>query len=311
MSTDQTVDTAVDLGLEAAVEGTPSAHEELRGHQWLWILRRALSITRTKIGLVIVGTMLAIALFGPLVAPHTPTEFVAAPNAGPTSNAIFGADALGRDVFSRWLHGGLTVIWLAAAATMVGIVVGTTVGLVAAYARNWLDDLLMRANDVLLSFPQIILILLAVSAIGPKLWLIVLTVGMTHAPRVARVMRGAGQEVVERDFVKAAEVVGEKRWRIVFGELMPNVTSPLLVELGLRMTYSIGIVAGVSFLGFGPQPPAADWGTMIYENRLAITLQPWAVFMPILAIGLLTVGTNLITDGVARAAIGLDRGGKS
>jgi peptide/nickel transport system permease protein len=311
MSTDQTVDTAVDLGLEGAVEGTAPAHEELRGHQWLWILRRAVSITRTKIGLVIVGLILAVAIFGPLLSPHTPTEFVAAPNAGPSSKALFGADALGRDVFSRWLHGGLTVIWLAAAATLVGIVVGTAVGLVAAYSRNWLDDVLMRGNDVLLSFPQIILILLAVSAIGPKLWLIVLTVGMTHAPRIARVMRGAAQQVVERDFVMAAEVVGEKRWRIVVGELLPNVTSPLLVELGLRMTYSIGIVAGVSFLGFGPQPPAADWGTMIYENRLSITIQPWAVFMPVLAIGLLTVGTNLITDGVARAAIGLDRGGKS
>jgi peptide/nickel transport system permease protein len=169
----------------------------------------------------------------------------------------------------------------------------------------------MRGNDVLLSFPAIIFVLLAVSAVGPKLWLIVLTVGFTHAPRVARVMRGAGQEVVERDFIKAAEVVGEKRWRIVTGELLPNVTSPLLVEIGLRMTYSINLVAAVSFLGFGLQPPTADWGLMINENRLALGIQPWSVFLPVLAIGLLTVGTNLVTDGVARAAIGLDRGGKS
>jgi peptide/nickel transport system permease protein len=310
MSSEQTVDTAVELPVEGAVEPIP-ATEKLRGHQWLWILRSAAQLTRTRIGMLIVGLMLAIAIFGPLVAPHSPTEFVAAPNAGPSAKALFGADALGRDVFSRWLHGGLTVIWLSAAATLVGIVAGTMVGLVAAYSRNWLDDVLMRANDVLLSFPQIIFVLLAVSAIGPKLWLIVLTVGFTHAPRVARVMRGAGQEVVERDFIKAAEVVGEKRWRIVFGELLPNVTSPLLVELGLRMTYSIGLVAAVSFLGFGLQPPTADWGLMINENRLSITVQPWAVFMPVLAIGLLTVGTNLITDGVARAAIGLDRGAKS
>ena len=310
MSTQQTVDAAIDLALEGAVEPVPPA-EQLRGHQWLWILRRAAALTRTRIGLAIVGLIVAVAVVGPLVAPHSPTEFVAAPNTGPSSRALFGADALGRDVFSRFLHGGLTVLWLSLVATAVGIVAGTVVGLVAAYARNWLDDLLMRANDVMLSFPQIIFVLLAVSAIGPKLWLIVLTVGGTHAPRVARVMRGAGQEVVERDFVKAAEVVGEKRWRIVFGELLPNVTSPLLVELGLRMTYSIGLVAAVSFLGFGLQPPTADWGLMINENRLSITVQPWAVFLPVLAIGLLTVGTNLITDGVARAAIGLDRGGKS
>jgi len=119
-------------------------------------------------------------------------------------------------------------------------------------------------------------------------------------------MRGAAQDVVERDFVKAAEAVGEKRSRIVMGELLPNVTSPLMVELGLRMTYSIGLVAAISFLGFGRQPPAADWGLMMNENRLAITVQPWSVLLPVLAIGLLTVGTNLITDGIARAAIGID-----
>ena len=311
MSTDQTVDTAVDLGLEGAIEGSAPTHEELRGHQWLWIMRRSLGLTRTRIGLGIVVLMVAIALFGRFVAPHSPTEFVAAPNAGPSANALFGADALGRDVFSRWLYGGFTVLWLSTAATVVGIVLGTAVGLVAAYSRNWLDDVLMRGNDVLLSFPAIIFILLAVSAIGPKLWLLVITVGLTHAPRVARVMRGAGQEVVERDFIKAAEVVGEKRWRIVAGELLPNVTSPLLVEIGLRMTYSIGLVAAVSFIGVGIQPPTADWGLMINENRLSISIQPWAVFLPVLAIGLLTIGTNLVTDGIARAAIGLDRGGES
>jgi len=311
MSTDQTVDTAVDLGLEAAIEGSAPTHEALRGHQWLWILRRATELTRTRIGLAIVGLMIAIALVGPLVAPHSPTEFVGVPNSGPSSTALFGADALGRDVFSRWLHGGLSVLWMSAAATVVGIVIGTAVGLVAAYSRNWLDDVLMRGNDVLLSFPAIIFVLLAVTSIGPKLWLIVLTVALTHAPRVARVMRGAAQQVVERDFVMAAEVVGEKRWRIVVGELLPNVTSPLLVEIGLRMTYSIGLIAGVSFLGFGLQPPTADWGLMINENRLAISLQPWAVFLPVIAIALLTIGTNLVTDGVARAAIGLDRRNES
>jgi peptide/nickel transport system permease protein len=303
---DQTIDTAVDAGLEAAVEPVPGA-AVLQRRPWLGILRDALRLGRTKIGVALVGLIVAIAVFGPLVAPHSPTEFVAAPNTGPSADAIFGADSLGRDVFSRFLHGGLSVLWMAAAATLIGVVIGVVVGLVAAYSRNWLDDVLMRGSDVVLAFPQIILALLAVSAIGPKLWLIVLVVAVTHAPRVARVIRGAAQEVVERDFVKAAEAVGERRSRIVFGELLPNVTSPLLVEIGLRMTYSIGLVAAVSFLGFGLQPPAADWGLMINENRLSITVQPWSVLLPVLAIGLLTVGTNLITDGIARAAIGIDR----
>jgi len=305
---DQTVDSAVDLGLEAAVEPVPGG-AVLQRRPWLGILRNALRLGRTKIGVGIVALIVVIAVFGPLVSPHSPTEFVAVPNSGPSSDALFGADALGRDVFSRFLHGGLSVLWMAAVATLIGVGVGVGVGLVAAYSRNWLDDVLMRTSDVVLAFPQIILALLAVSAIGPKLWLIVLVVGVTHMPRVARVMRGAAQEVVERDFVKAAEAVGEKRSRIVFGELLPNVTSPLLVELGLRMTYSIGLVAAVSFLGFGLQPPAADWGLMINENRLSITVQAWSVLLPVLAIGFLTVGTNLITDGIARAAIGIDRTG--
>jgi peptide/nickel transport system permease protein len=303
---DQTIDTGVDVGLEAAVEPV-GAGAVLQRRPWLGILRNALRLGRTKIGVAIVVLLVVIAVLGPLVAPHSPTEFIAVPNSGPSSDALFGADALGRDVFSRFLNGGLSVLWMAASATLLGVVVGVGVGLLAAYSRGWLDDVLMRASDVVLAFPQIILALLAVSAIGPKLWLIVIVVAVGHMPRVARVIRGAAQEVVERDFVKAAEAVGEKRSRIVFGELLPNVTSPLLVEFGLRMTYSIGLVAAVSFLGFGLQPPSSDWGLMINENRLSITVQPWAVLLPVLAIGLLTVGTNLITDGIARAAIGIDR----
>jgi peptide/nickel transport system permease protein len=115
---------------------------------------------------------------------------------------------------------------------------------------------------------------------------------------------------MERDFIKAAIAVGEKRQRIIIGELLPNVTSPLLVEFGLRMTYSIGLVAAVSFLGLGLQPPAADWGLMINENRGSLTVQPWGVLAPIAAIALFTIGVNFITDSFAKAAIGIDRKGK-
>jgi peptide/nickel transport system permease protein len=279
----------------------------LRQRQWLQTLLASLRLTRTRIGLGIFVVMVLIALVGPLFAPHSPTEFVGAPGSGPSSHALFGTDYIGRDVFSRFLYGGRSVLGLAAAATAVGVVLGVVIGLSAAYAGGVVDELLMRTADVFLAFPQIVFALLLVSALGPKLWLIILTVGITHAPRVARVMRGAALQVVERDFVKAAEAVGEKRTRILFGELLPNVTSPLLVEIGLRLTYSIGLVAGISFLGLGLQPPHADWGLMINENRLDLTVQPWAVVLPVLAIALLTVGTNLMTDGIARAAIGIDR----
>jgi peptide/nickel transport system permease protein len=251
--------------------------------------------------------MVLIAVVGPFVAPHSPTEFVGAPNAGPSSQALFGTDTLGRDVFSRFLHGGISVLGLAVAATALGVVLGVFIGLTAAYAGGAVDEVLMRTADVFLAFPQIVFALLVVSAVGPKIWLIIVTVGISHAPRVARVMRGAALQVVERDFVKAAEAVGEKRSRILFTELLPNVSSPLMVEIGLRLTYSIGLVAAISFLGLGLQPPRADWGLMINENRLDLTVQPWSVVLPVAAIALLTVGTNLVTDGIARAAIGIDR----
>lgn len=295
--------TGVSVPAPAALPAPPALHQR----QWVQTLRSALRLARMRVGLVIVVVMVLIALLGPLFAPHSPTEFVGAPNSPASAHALFGTDTIGRDVFSRFLYGGRSVLGLALAATALGIVLGVVIGLAAAYAGGAVDEVLMRTADVFLAFPQIVFALLLVSALGPKLWLIILTVGITHAPRVARVMRGAAQQVVERDFVKAAEAVGEKRRRILFSELMPNVSSPLLVEVGLRLTYSIGLVAGISFLGFGLQPPHADWGLMINENRLALTVQPWAVVLPVLAIALLTVGTNLMTDGIARAAIGIDR----
>jgi peptide/nickel transport system permease protein len=263
---------------------------------------------RAQIGLVIFVVMVIIALAGPLFAPHSPTEFVAAPNSGSSSHALFGADSLGRDIWSRFLDGGRSVLGLAAASTVIGVGLGLVIGLSAAYLGGLADEVLMRIADVFMAFPQIVLALLLVSALGPKLWLIVLTVGISHAPRVARVIRGAAQQVVERDFIKAAEAVGESRRRVIFGELLPNVTSPLMVETGLRLTYSIGLIAGISFLGLGIQPPHADWGRMINENRLTLIVQPWGVMLPVLAIALLTVSTGLLTDSYARVVIGIGRG---
>jgi len=137
----------------------------------------------------------------------------------------------------------------------------------------------------------------------------VFAVGITTMPRVARVTRGAALEVVERDYVRAAEGIGVPRRRILFGEILPNITSPLVVEVTLRLTFNIAVIAALSFLGFGLQPPAADWGLMVNENRQGLLVgQPWGVVMPVLAIGLLTIGTSLIGDGFSRAAIGIEGG---
>jgi peptide/nickel transport system permease protein len=262
---------------------------------------------RTKVGIGIVAFVVALALVGPYVSPYSPTELVAEPFASPSSTSWLGTDYVGRDVLSRVLHGGRTVLTLALAATLIGVGLGALLGLVAGYGTRWVDEGIMRTLDVLLAFPSIILALLFVSILGPKLWLIVLMVGLSHVPRVARVARAATLEVAAQDFVRAAEALGVARTRIVFGEILPNTTSPLLVEFGLRLTYSIGIIAALSFLGFGLQPPTADWGLMINENRLAITFQPWPVVVPIVLIGVLTIGTNLAADGLGRALVGIER----
>jgi peptide/nickel transport system permease protein len=263
-----------------------------------------------RLGGVIVLGILFIAVFGPLFAPYTFDEFVDVPNAPRSDTLMLGADYFGRDVYSRFLSGGRSIIGLSFISTVLGVGLGLLIGLFAASAKKRTDGLIMRVNDILLAFPQIVFVLLVVSGFGTSVFLIAVTVGFTHAPRTARIIRAAAAEVMERDFIKAAIAVGEKRQRIIISELLPNVTSPLLVEFGLRMTYSIGLVAAVSFLGLGLQPPAADWGLMINENRGSLTVQPWGVLAPIAAIALFTIGVNFITDSFAKVAIGIDRKGK-
>ena len=194
------------------------------------------------------------------------------PASSPRSPALparpsLGGDVLGRDVLSRVLDGGWLLLAMAAAATALGVALGTASGITAGYLQGRPDGIIMRTVNVLLAFPQLVFALLLVSILGPTVWLTVLAVGLSHAPQVARVMRAATLDVSERDFVKATELLGVKRGRIMAEEILPNLVSPLMVEIGLRLTYSIVIIAGLSFLGFGQPPPAPNWGIMINENR--------------------------------------------
>ena len=285
-----------------------------RARPWLLLLERTWRQARTKVGVVLVTLLLATAIIGPFFSPYAPDAPVqkagqfALPFDPPSSLALLGTDSLGRDVLSRFLWGGRSVLALSVLATALGVLLGVAAGLLAAYSSSLVDEVLMRTMDVILAFPQLVFALVLVATVGPKLWLLVLAVGITTMPRAARVTRGAAVEVVQRDFVKAAEGIGVPRGRILFGEILPNITSPLVVEVSLRLTFNIAVIAALSFLGFGLQPPAADWGLMINENRQGLLgAQPWGVVLPVIAIGLLTVGTSLIGDGFARAAIGIER----
>ena len=277
------------------------------------VMRVALRMWRTRIGVLIATGMALIAVFGRYFAPYGEQEFVGKAHQWPgelDKETLFGTGDLGYDVWSRFLYGGRPVLIAAVLATLLALVIGTLIGLLAAYDRGKLDSVVMRFMDVILSLPQVIMSLVLISIFSASAKLIVLTVGVTTVPRIARVVRGAAVSVVERDFVSAAEALGESRWRIIRSELLPNVTSPLLVEANLRLTFAIGLIAGLGFLGFVSDPGAANWGLMIDEHRgkLRGWDQPWGSVLPIIAIALLTVGTGLIADGISRASAGIDRG---
>ena len=286
---------------DVVVPATPTART--RG-----VFRTALGMWRTRIGLMLVGVVVGIAVIGPWVSPHGATEFVGAPNTRNVPGLLFGTDALGQDVWSRFLLGGRTILVLAVVSTAIGLIVGLVIGLVAAYNRGRLDNVLMRSVDVMLAFPALLLLLVAVTTLGRKSWVIILLVAITVIPRVARVTRGAALGVVTRDFVSAAEALGESRTHILGREVLPNVAGPLLVEANLRLTYSIILIGTLGFLGLGIGLNQADWALMINQNQLALSTQPWGVMLPILAISLLTVGVGLIADGLGRAVAGIDRG---
>jgi peptide/nickel transport system permease protein len=273
---------------------------------WRSVLASAARSRRGRIGLALVTPVVVVALIGPYVAPKSPTAFVGLPFAGPSSSAWLGTDVVGRDVLSRVLYGGREILALAALATAIGICVGTAFGVTAGYVRGMVDESIMRALDVALAFPQIILALLLVSIVGPKLWLVCLAVAAIHAPQVARVARAATLRTVEQDFVKYAESYGIPRRAVMGGEIVPNIIGPIMVETGLRLTYSIAIIASLSFLGFGLQPPDADWGLMVNENRIGIQQNPWPVVAPIVLIAILTIGANMFSDAVARSALGIE-----
>jgi peptide/nickel transport system permease protein len=274
------------------------------------LIRQAMKLRRTQIGVVLSLLLIGIALIGPFVAPFGSTEYVEMPNTLDVPGTLLGTDYFGQDVLSRFLFGGRTILVLATIATAIGITLGTTLGLTAAYLRGRFDEIIMRALDVVLSFPQVLLSLVVISMFGPSNILIICTVGLSTTPRIARIIRGAAIGVVERDFISAAEALGETRKRVIFAEVLPNVTSSLLVEMNLRLTYSVGLIASLAFLGFTPEPNAANWGLMIQENRVALTEQPWGVILPTVALALMTIGTGLVGDGLSRVSAGIDRGGK-
>lgn len=252
--------------------------------------------------------VIIIGVFGRYFAPYSPTEFVGAPFTPPSSGHIFGTDTLGRDTLTRVLWGGRDILWMSVAAALLGTGLGALLGLIAGYVPR-LDNLLMRPLEVIQGFPILVLVLVFISMLGPKQWLIVLLVAIAWIPGVARVARGMTMDIATREYVTGAEIIGIPRLRILRLEVLPNVFTPLMVELGLRLTWSIAAIAAISFLGAGPQPPSTDWGLMINENRNGLGVNPWPVIVPSVLVALFAIGSNFVTEGVARTVARVDRVG--
>lgn len=252
-----------------------------------------------KAGMAIVGTVVVLAVLAPWIAPH-PWDTISIRTRFQPPNATYwlGTDDYGRDVLSRLLMGARLSLAMGIGATLFSVAIGVPLGLAAGYFRGWVDELLMRAADVLMAIPAIMLGLLVLAVTPPALWKTALAVGFVYIPLIARVARSVTLGLAGEDFVQAARARAEGPTYILFREILPNAWPPLIVEASLRVTYAILLGSALSFLGLGAQPPSSDWGLMIAEARQFIDRAPWIALAPGFAMCLLVVGINLIGDGL-------------
>lgn len=262
---------------------------------------RFLGLLSGKIGLALLLFALFIAFIGPLLAPHPPNATVGTPLAGPSGEDLLGTDELGRDVLSRVMHGGASVVLLALAATVLAYGVGLLVGLIAGYRRGLIDPVLMRGVDVMLSLPPLLFLLVLVTATGTSVATLIIGVAIVQAPGIARLVRTVTLEASVRGYVEAAVARGEKTSAILRREILPNIVPAIIADAGLRFTFSVLLIAAANFLTIGLQPPSSDWGLMISLNRQYISINPWAVAAPAIMIICLTVGINLMGDAIGRS----------
>ncbi len=258
-----------------------------------------------KAGIVILLVILFTAFFGPFISPELPGEIVSFEAfAPPGTIGILGTDYLGRDLLSRLLYGAGLTVALSFTATLVGFSAGVVLGFFAAEAGGRIDSVTFRLVDVLIAFPPILLALIIIVGLGSSIPVLIGTVGLIHAPRVARIARAVALDIGVREFVEAARARGENIWSIMVREIWSNSLLPLAAEFGLRMAYAILLLSALSFLGLGIQPPLADWGAMVRENMPGIYYGGWAILLPASAIALFVIGINLFVDSLVSEAYG-------
>jgi peptide/nickel transport system permease protein len=264
---------------------------------------RELGRSKTFIaGALIVGFWVFWAIVGSRLTPLDPLAQGDTILARPGPGHWMGTDTLGRDVLSRVLAGATSVLKIAPLATLLGVVGGTILGLVTGYSRGFVDEALGRLIDALLALPLIVIAVTAIVALGASNTTLVIVIGVIFTPLVARTVRAAVLAERDLDYVPAARLRGEHAPYIMFVELLPNVMGPIIVEATVRLGYAIFAIAGLTFLGFGIQPPSPDWSLQISQNYalLAGGSYWWTVLFPALAVATLVIGVNLIADGLTQ-----------
>ncbi len=248
------------------------------------------------------GVLVLFALFALLagvVAPYGPYEIhMEARLLAPCAQYPLGTDNLGRDILSRIMHGTRGILGTSVSAALIGVVMGSTVGLVTGYIGGWFDEIVMRLSDALLSLPAILLAMLLLATLGASRMSIMLGIAIVYTPIVARVVRSAVLGVKNMEYVRAARLRGESTLYIVFREVLPNVWGPIIVEASVRISYAILLTSSFGFLGLGVQEPDPDWGLMVSRARDYIQVAPWMALAPVLAISLLVVSVSIVSDSL-------------
>lgn len=286
--------------------GAPEAPARAASPGWRSAVSAALGSWQARIGVVLLGGYVVLAIVGAIWDLDTDTS--SALREGPSGDHLLGTDSLGRDVLQRTIAGAPTMVTVSFAAAITCVATAALIGALIAYRGGLVEASVMRLVDVLLSFPTILVALLAAALLPPSNLSVFLVVAVVQIPVVVRVTVGVFADVFSRDYITVAALRGESAVSVIGREALPNVAGPLLVELARRLGASVLLIASLNFLGVGAQPPASDWGLMLLEGRNDIFIAPWSVVVPALAIGGLAVAINFTADGVANA-IGRGRDG--
>ncbi|WP_291728743.1 ABC transporter permease [Leisingera sp. F5] len=260
------------------------------------------------IGLFFTALYFLGAIFAPLLAPYGVGEVVGDVWEPASSDFILGTDNIGRDLLTRMIYGGQTTIFIATAATLLSFTTGSILGFIAAEAGGWLDQAMSRFVDLLMSIPTLIFALVVLSVMPVTIPTLIVVMGLLDSTRVYRLARAVAVDIEVMDYVEAARLRGERTSWIIFREILPNALSPLVAEMGLRFIFAVLFVSTLSFLGLGVQPPAADWGGIVKENKDGIVYGIPAALIPAFAIATLAISVNLVADWVLNRTTSLKGG---